>query len=773
MNLIRWIKHIARREPARKVPEVDHGRRTTVLLYALCLPIAFLLSASLSLLVQVDIPQYKLGDIARSDVVIPSDIFVKDDAATRAKQLEAREKSPAVYRYDSTAIAGIFSRISNVLLQCRRLTEGESSRKNGRRNSRLLSMGVKSKMLPLLRELTGQSHSDDFLSFVIKQNANSTFENKLIVFLKQAYPAYVVEDDSAVPDLPSKLYLADIKTGKMTLMQAEKLLKIDEVRAALHDELTRYSDIPEEWKPYVRQIVDALVIPNISFDIAMTAAKQEEAASDVEPVLKKLKKGKIILRQGDEISPSHIIELKAIRDPAKVAAYKTQFIGWGFIITLSLFIFLFMMRFMPLGQWRYTRLAIFCLATLVINIVLLQSLWFTYQSLSRNFLAAPFNQASYFLYALPYAWGSMLVALLAGESCAGLFILIFSLIASQAIGVDVQDTFYVLLSGMIGLLLMSKVVQRVGIIWAGLKLGFAAILLFLLLQLVKHTHLDAINLSFGAVLAFASGPLNAFFIMFALPLFEYMFMVTTEIRLSEMSNLNLPLVRDLIVKAPGTYNHSIVVGTLCEGAAKAIGQNPLFLRVASLYHDIGKTMRPEYFAENQNNSNPHDSLSPDESVSILKAHVSEGAKMAQKAKLPPAIVDLIIQHHGTRLMHFFHDKAKKGSHQPAENFDDAFRYEGPKPQTKGACILMLADSIEAACRTLKDHSRESILTLIQNIIGDVTGDGQFSECDITLAEMDHIAFSFLETLESYYHERVAYPEFDTAPPEKSLAKVDT
>jgi len=762
MNLLKWIKHIAVREPVKKVSEILHGRQILAL-YILCIPLAFFFSALFSGYFHMDIPRYEAGDIARSDVVVPSDIFIKDEEATKAKQVEAKEKSLPVYRLDPTVQSGAFSRLSSSLIQGRKLVESETAKKRPRKPAfQSLSFNARNKLRAIFQDIGFLHPSDDFMSFIVRENSTPVLENKITDFLKQAYPAFVIPDDSAFPNKQTKVYAANIRTGKTAVAYKEQIMTTGQARESIQQRLAKDTNLPEAWKPYIRQILDGMIAPNFKFDAVMTAAKQEEDAGNVDPVLQQLKKGKIVIRQGDEIGPLQIIQIEAIRNISKGVPYMKRIIGMGSLIALTLFIFLFFLRLVPRGQWRYARLAVFCLIILVVNLLLIQALSFISQSLSQNFLAAPFNDKAYFLYILPFAYGSMLVALLAGESCALLFILMFSVLVGQSISINFHDFFYVLLSGLIGIVFMRKAVLRVGIIWAGFKLGLAAVALFFLLQLMQQDRLNFVNLGFGGALAFLSGPLNAFFLMFTLPLCEYLFMVTTEIRLSELGNLNLPLVRELIVKAPGTYNHSIAVGTLCEGAAKAIGQNPLFLRVASLYHDIGKSLYPEYFAENQGQFNPHDTFSPDKSVSILKAHVAEGCRIAAAAKLPPSIVDLIIQHHGTRIMRFFYEKAKTQADSPGEVIPDhAFRYPGPKPQTKAACILMLADSIEAASRTLNDHSRESILNLIQGIIGDAAADGQFSECDITLAEIDHIAFSFLETLLSYYHERVVYPGFDT------------
>jgi cyclic-di-AMP phosphodiesterase PgpH len=263
---------------------------------------------------------------------------------------------------------------------------------------------------------------------------------------------------------------------------------------------------------------------------------------------------------------------------------------------------------------------------------------------------------------------------------------------------------------------------------------------------------------YGAALAFLGGPINASLLVFLLPVCERLFNVTTDIRLLELSNLNLPVVRELMVKAPSTYNHSVAVGILAEGAAKAIGRNPLFMRVAALYHDIGKIAHPEAFIENQQGSDIHNTLTPEESVELLREHVTAGARIAKAAKTPSNLIEIIAQHHGTRLIHSFYTKAQKRAANEEEILeDDNYRYPGPKPQTKDAAIIMIADSVEAATRAAKDHSAEHLLQVIQKLISLMAEDGQFSECDITLGELDRIAFSFLDTLANIYHSRIDYP----------------
>jgi putative nucleotidyltransferase with HDIG domain len=431
------------------------------------------------------------------------------------------------------------------------------------------------------------------------------------------------------------------------------------------------------------------------------------------------------------------------------------------LLAFLLLSFTFFLQPLSKGQWSFKKLLALCSVILISNVLLVKVLWFVYDSLSRNFVAPPFNEKSYFFFALPFASGVMLMALLTEERIALVFLIVNSVLLGQAVQSDFSGIFYILISSLVGILTVRNAGQRVGIVGSGFKLGVVAMGLFLVLQFSESVPMDFQSAVFGAALAFLSGPINATLLVFALPIIERLFLLTTEIRLSELGNHNLPLIRELILKAPGTYNQSIAVGTLAEGAAKAIGLNPLFVRVACLYHDIGKSVHPEYFIENQQGTNPHERLSPEESVKLLKEHVTEGIRMANAANLPPSIVDIIPQHHGTKPLTFFLEKAKKLAGADVIHLhQEIFRYPGPKPQSKEAAIIMLADGVEAAARALEIHNQETILALIQKIVSTTAEDGQLSECEITLADIERITFSFLETLSSFYHSRISYPGFD-------------
>jgi putative nucleotidyltransferase with HDIG domain len=240
------------------------------------------------------------------------------------------------------------------------------------------------------------------------------------------------------------------------------------------------------------------------------------------------------------------------------------------------------------------------------------------------------------------------------------------------------------------------------------------------------------------------------------PLME-LFGFLTDYKLSELANLNHPLLRRLMLQAPGTYHHSVIVGSLSEAACESIGANALLARVACYFHDIGKGVKPQYFVENQRDGqNRHDRLSPEQSAQVIINHVREGGVLARQHKLPQPIYDNIFMHHGSGLIPYFHNRAKEQSQgQPVD--EALFRYPGPKPNTREAGIIMLADKVEAACRTIKEPSEERMRAMIQTIINSVMADGQLEECPLTVRELYQVANAFVAVLLGIYHHRIEYP----------------
>jgi len=290
---------------------------------------------------------------------------------------------------------------------------------------------------------------------------------------------------------------------------------------------------------------------------------------------------------------------------------------------------------------------------------------------------------------------------------------------------------------------------------SGVYVASSNIVLIVLFYMLNGNSFDSgiiIDLSFGA----AGGLVTPIIVSGIFPVFEYVFNISTDMKLLEIGNLNNPLLKELAIKTPGTYHHSIVVSSLAEAAASAIGANSLLAKVGSYYHDIGKIKKPIYFVENQADGiNPHDKLKPSMSALIIMNHVKYGVEIAKKYKLSSSIIDIIQEHHGTTLIKYFYNKAKEAGLNPKE---EDFRYPGPKPQTKEAGIIMIADEVEAASKTLSNPTSKHLEEYVRKIVRDIFLDGQLDECELTLKDLNSITDSFINVLVGIFHHRIEYDQ---------------
>ena len=321
--------------------------------------------------------------------------------------------------------------------------------------------------------------------------------------------------------------------------------------------------------------------------------------------------------------------------------------------------------------------------------------------------------------------------------------------------VNIEIAIYILFSGTAGILLLTNRNRKSNILQAGFFISIINILIIFFLLFLGNGQFTKMEYLYYTIFAFVSGLLSAILTIGLLPFFEAGFGVLSTLKLIELSSPNHPLLKKILTEAPGTYHHSVMVANLAEAACEAIGANGLLARVGCYYHDIGKTRRPQFFIENQMNiENPHNHISPETSKDIIIAHATDGAQMLKKHKLPKEIVDIAEQHHGTTLLKYFYYKAKEEN----DHIDEMdYRYPGPKPQTKEAAIISIADSVEAAVRSMTHPTPEQIKNLIDSIVQDRLKDGQLNECDITLKEIEVIKKTFSETLNGIFHSRIEYP----------------
>ena len=378
--------------------------------------------------------------------------------------------------------------------------------------------------------------------------------------------------------------------------------------------------------------------------------------------------------------------------------------------------------------------------------------------ISLNLGGPDFNSLSGVL--IPVAWATMTVAILVDVDVAFLVSAVLAFFVAVLVDPTFSTSFglqtglVALLGGFAGVYSVSHLSQRSDLARAGLFVSAMNVLVVSAIALTTGMRLMVWLV--GLILGIVNGLASSFLTVGALHWFESGFRITSSVRLLELSNPNRPLLKRLLMEAPGTYHHSILVGNLAEAAAEAVHADATLVRVGSMYHDIGKLKRPYFFIENQfTQDNPHDKIAPTLSSLIITSHVKDGLELAKDNKLPQQIQDIIAQHHGDGLVSFFYHKALEDNDEVPE---EAFHYEGPKPQTKEAALVALADNVEAAVRSMKQPTPGRVEGFVRKIIKDKLNDGQLDQCDLTFQDLDRIAIAFVRVLSGIFHSRVEYPE---------------
>ncbi|HEX2489946.1 MAG TPA: HDIG domain-containing protein [Blastocatellia bacterium] len=375
-------------------------------------------------------------------------------------------------------------------------------------------------------------------------------------------------------------------------------------------------------------------------------------------------------------------------------------------------------------------------------------------------------------FAIPFAACALALSLLIGSQVALVAALMSALLVGFISPHDLAISAFAFAGSVVAIYSVQRYRTRNAVMVAAAAVAGVNAVMGAAASLIANNDWNWKTILGGVVLGIAGAALTAGVASFAIPIYESVFDILTDLKLLELSNADNPLLRQLAIRTPGTSYHSFMVGVLAEEAAKAIGANALLARTACLYHDIGKLAAPNMYIENQKGGpNPHDKVSPLDSVRVITGHVRRGIEMATEADLPPQIIDFIPQHHGTRVLAYFYHKAKaqaeaRGGHV---NMDD-FRYPGPKPQSKEAVILMLGDGAEASVRSLEEHTPENIRAIVKKIVDSVSADGQLDESTITMRELTTIRESLINTLINIYHQRISYPGFN--PPSKTIGEVE-
>jgi hypothetical protein len=704
--------------------------------------ILLLLALSLTLIIlphPARIPSdFSPGDIAAHNIKASSDLLLEDTFLTEKKRSEAYDLVEFYYDFDSHLGENLVGRLQQASLS----PEHISGEKTPADLESILGFVPNQDEMVLLQQLVD---NEIWLAAV----------HRAVVV---PYNALVVENVTAFQsDRVKGVVLRDLQRNNQESKLANRLvIDLAELRLEIMGRLAEIRSIPLKQRRLLTVMIEKMLRPNLTFNRGETEIRRKAAAEAVNPALFQIKRGEMIVRVGERISEEQLRKLKAIASHSgDYAASVRTAIGLTF---LTILLFFAVHRFGKLNIRKYRPnnrdllfLAIFFLFYfLLVKIALVVS-----STLDAVF---PAIEPETFYYLFPFAVGAMVVRIVLNSEVA----LIFTILATLLLGIQfgaVPLLLFVFIGGVTAAHRVRRCKERSVIYRAGLYVGFINASAVFFLALLAGRPLNEQTL-WGMLFGFFSGLLCAAVTTAIIPVIESLFRYTTDIKLLELANMNNPLLRELMVQAPGTYHHSVIVGNLVEAAAESINANPLLAKVAAYYHDIGKMKKPLYFSENmRDGENRHDKLAPSMSALIIAAHVRDGLELAKEHQLGAMIKEVIAQHHGTAQMRFFYDKAKQQQDPDLPPVDEhEFRYPGPKPQTREAALIMLADAVEAASRTLKNPTPARIQGVVQKIINYIFTDGQLNESELTLKDLHLIARSFNLVLAGIYHHRIDYPE---------------
>lgn len=711
-------------------------------------------------------PALPLGSAAPRDIRAPFDLQIKDEVATRQKREEARAKVAPLYDWDSLYATSQVARVRTSFEAGRALldTEGRALRQG--EGSRQGRKEAEARLLDALGESLGGGLSRFALRQLYADGLTVQSERVAAEVLQGVASRKIVADGDPLPRY-GVIRIRDIRRPGAEWEQRDpgrsEIITQATARRLPGGRMEEMLDLPPQLRGALEEYCRALLGPNLTFNSQETARRQDEAARQVEPLVVFVRKGQVILKAGETVDDSARQKIDAFQAESKAV------LDVPVLVAVALFLLLLLaFLFMYLKTYRKVRrpelnLFVLVLQVMLLFVLLAEGMVTGLRALAEAVRSPLLGRPELLIFLVPVAAGAMLLTLLVDKHVAVVYAVAYAVLFGLLADSDYAMTLYALLSGFTGIYAGYNLAQRSAQWKASLLLGATnALLALAVLAPDPLWGEDPSKALLPAALAFASGlPLTTMLVSPLVPLFENAYGLLTEVRLLQLGNMNHPVLRRLSLDAPGTYNHSVMMATLSEAAANAVGANGLFCRVASYYHDIGKILNPVYFVENQvAGQNPHDRLTPRVSSLIIAAHVKEGIAMARQYRLPQAVVDVIPQHHGTRRIHYFYDKAL-AQHDPekGELHESDYRYPGPKPRTREAAIIMLADGVEAGSRVLKDPSHQRLSGLIEEMVERVVAEGQLEECDLTFRDLSKVQDAFFQILIGVFSRRISYPGY--------------
>jgi putative nucleotidyltransferase with HDIG domain len=717
--------------------------------------------------------KYQPGDIVERDIKAPQDFFIEDKAATDAVRQKAADQVLTVYDHDPRIVRQLTENVRKAFGDRRQAIQRlelqkpntESSEPNPTPLNGDLKVALDNELLaqkPAFEAQLGIEVSQGAYKVLIAERFSEAISDRIVRILHEIYSNGVVANkELLLKENDRSITVRNVVTQtEKTVTALRQYYGPDQARTMVRVVAEPFvKDINYNLVNLIVDICQRLVQPNITFNRNETEKRKEQAVRNIKPIMYKFKAGEMLVREGERINADRMLVLQALDSQRENRHVASLALGAALVVAaFILMVYVLYLRNSRVCAQNANRTLLF-LGIVLLMVLGIAKMWVFFSASHDYGFPLKMSNASV-AYSVPAATGAMIVCIFMGLEIALPFSLVASMCLAMLLGNRIEIVVFFLISNAMGAFWVQHCRERKIFVTAGLKLGLLNTALAVATNVYTSDFLSLKLLTDGA-LAFSSGLASAIITIGVAPLLEMAFHYTTDITLLELANLDRPILRRLMLEAPGTYHHSVIVGSLVEAAATEIGANPLLAKVCGYYHDIGKVKKPLYFIENQTNGkNKHDKLAPSMSSLILIAHIKDGIEIAKQNKLGQVIIDTIQQHHGTSLISYFFNKAKQLKGAEAVNTDD-FRYPGPRPQTIETALVMLADVVEAASRTLENPTPARIQGLVQHLINKIFSDGQLDNCELTLRDLHSIAKTFNKILNGIHHHRIEYSDTPT------------
>jgi putative nucleotidyltransferase with HDIG domain len=693
-----------------------------------------------------------LGAISPADIVAPFDVTTPDLAATNRLKAEAENSVLPVYTYDPNVYANTEEKIH-----------------------RLFVMGwawvQKNPASQKFEELRA-SYLDLLGVDLDAQDATALARLKFPKELEETLTGILAKIFSRGVILSKNLFIHSEQERGLTLLTlqgGERTVKVGDIQDLKEGE-ERFAEeldkieIPPKSKTLLTSLAQTFLTPNITFNGIETESRKSQARARVATVTSTIKKGRVIIRKGDEAGAEavrilNLYNQRMQRKPSWLPDFAGSFLLYV-LLFIALWFYLNSVQKKDQAEKSFRMTGIFLLGSLTLYRISLLLAGTVSSSITSN----PFARVETFHYAVPFQVGTLIFAFLLGDQLALSFAILNSVAAGYLLGANYDLMLFCFIGGLTAIYGVRRFRkrQRAATLRAGFLLvppvNAAVILIIHLLERRSGLGPFSAEIFMGLM----GGAASAALAFLLLPAVETAFGFITASKLLELTNSELPIFRQMAQEAPGSYHHSLVVATLAEKGAEELGLDAQLVKAGALYHDIGKTKMPEYFIENRTKQfDLHRDLTPAMSTLVIINHVKEGVEIARKIKLPRALREIVEQHHGNSLVRYFYNKAKQ-TYDPEQQKigEESYRYPGPAPQTKEAALVMLADSVEAASRSLRSPTKDNLKRVITDIFNTYLQDSQLDDCDFSLRELRAVASAFLTILFAIYHPRVEYPGFE-------------